>query len=73
MSVITLIYWVKCPVSVYVPKKLSLLINRPKHPVKVYVWAGISKKGATGVSIFKRTIDSKRYVYERAAAGIAPI
>lgn len=25
---------------------------RPKHPVKVHVWAGISKKGATSVCIF---------------------
>ena len=26
---------------------------RPKHPVKVYVWAGISKKGATEVCTFE--------------------
>jgi len=22
---------------------------RPKHPTKVHIWAGISKKGATGI------------------------
>ena len=26
---------------------------RPKHPIKVHVWAGISKKGATGICIFE--------------------
>lgn len=26
---------------------------RPKHPIKVHVWAGISKKGATAVCIFE--------------------
>ena len=26
---------------------------RPKHPVKVHVWAGISKKGATEVCVFE--------------------
>jgi len=26
---------------------------RPKHPTKVHVWAGISKKGATGICIFE--------------------
>ena len=34
---------------------------RPKHPVKVHVWAGISKRGATGVCIFEGIMD--RYLY----------
>ena len=25
---------------------------RPKHPVKVHVWAGISKRGRTGICVF---------------------
>jgi len=25
----------------------------PKHPTKVHVWAGISKKGATGICVFE--------------------
>ena len=33
----------------------------PKHPVKVHVWAGISKKGATGVCIFEGKIDAILY------------
>jgi len=31
---------------------------RPKHPIKVHVWAGISKKGATGICIFEGTMDA---------------
>lgn len=34
---------------------------RPKHPIKVHVWAGISKKGATGVCIFEGIMDSQLY------------
>ena len=31
---------------------------RPKHPTKVHVWAGISKKGPTGICIFEGTMDA---------------
>ena len=34
---------------------------RPKHPIKVHVWAGISKKGATGVCIFEGKMDATLY------------
>ena len=34
---------------------------RPKHPVKVHVWGGISKKGATEVCIFEGTMDATLY------------
>ena len=27
--------------------------SRPKHPTKVHVWTGISKKGRTGICIFE--------------------
>ena len=30
---------------------------RAKHPVKVHVWAGISKKGRTGICIFEGIMD----------------
>lgn len=36
---------------------LLLLIFRPKHPVKVHVWAGISKHGRTGICIFDGIMD----------------
>jgi transposase len=34
---------------------------RPKHPVKVHVWAGISCRGATGVCIFDGIMDASMY------------
>ena len=34
----------------------------PKHAVKVNVWAGISKKGATSICIFDSIIDSTLYI-----------
>ena len=34
---------------------------RPKHPVKVHVWAGISKQGATEVCIFEGIMDAHLY------------
>ena len=35
---------------------------RPKHPVKVHVWAGISKQGRTGICIFDGTMDRFLFV-----------
>ena len=34
---------------------------RPKHPVKVHVWGGISKVGATEVCIFEGTMNATLY------------
>ena len=34
---------------------------RPKHPVKIHVWAGISKKGATKACIFEGIMDAPLY------------
>lgn len=34
---------------------------RPKHPTKVHVWAGISKKGATKVCIFEGIMAAPLY------------
>ena len=36
-------------------------VPRPKHPTKVHVWAGISKKGATGIYIFEGIMDAPLY------------
>ena len=35
---------------------------RPKHPVKVHVWAGISKKGPTPVCIFEGIMDAPLFI-----------
>jgi len=37
-------------------------IFRAKHPVKVHVWAGISRRGKTGVCIFEGTMDATLYI-----------
>ena len=34
---------------------------RPKHPVKVHVWAGISWRGATGVCVFDGIMNASMY------------
>jgi hypothetical protein len=33
-----------------------------KHTLKVHVWAGISKRGATKICIFGQTMDAPLYV-----------
>ena len=40
------------------PKKKKL---KPKHPVAVHVWAGISKHGATEICIFEGIMDADLY------------
>ena len=35
---------------------------KPKHPVKVYVWGGISKRGATKCIIFSDIMNAALYV-----------
>lgn len=35
------------------------LKGKPKHPVKVHVWAGISKKGPTQITIFEGNMDAQ--------------
>lgn len=36
-------------------------LSRAKHPVKVHVWAGISKRGPTGICIFEGIMDAPLY------------
>lgn len=38
-----------------------LLRPRPKHPAKIHVWAGISKKGATNLVLFQGNMTATRY------------
>ena len=35
---------------------------RAKHPVKVHIWAGISKRGRTGICIFEGIMDAPLYI-----------
>ena len=36
----------------------------PKHPLKVHVWAGISRRGPTDIVIFNGIMDAQFYTYE---------
>jgi len=40
----------------------AVLFYRPKHPLKLHVWAGISLKGPTNICIFEGVMDSELYV-----------
>ena len=40
----------------------TLYFCRPKHPVKVHVWAGISLRGPTKICIFEGNMDAVLYV-----------
>ena len=42
--------------------KPATLKPRPKHPIKLYVWAGISRKGPTSVAIFEGIMDAEFYI-----------
>ena len=35
---------------------------RPKHPIKVHVWASISRKGRTGICVFEGKMNAELYV-----------
>ena len=41
---------------------MLILSFRAKHPVKVHVWAGISKRGKTGICIFEGIMDASLYI-----------
>ena len=40
----------------------AVLKPRPKHPTKVHVWAGMSKKGKTLIVIFEGLMDATFYI-----------
>ena len=40
----------------------TIFSYRPKHPVKVHVWAGISMRGRTGICIFDGVMDAELYL-----------
>ena len=49
----------------------AVLKPRPKHPTKVHVWAGISKKGRTPIIIFEGIMDAAFYI-EVIREGLLP-
>ena len=38
------------------------LFYRPKHPVNVHLWGGVSNRGATKLYIFESTMNAEVYV-----------
>ena len=38
--------------------------GRPKHPYKVHIWAGISRRGATNIAVFTGIMESEFFVSE---------
>jgi len=49
------------------------LKGRPKHPLKVHVWGGISKRGATKLPSFDGIMDAEfYYVSEILSNGLLP-
>ena len=41
--------------------KMFIALSRAKHPIKIHVWAGISKRGPTGIYIFEGIMDALLY------------
>ena len=39
-----------------------ILSDRPKHPTKVHVWAGISARGRTGICIFEGIMNAELFI-----------
>ena len=61
-------HWRKC-FHKKMPRKLKF--NR-KHPPKMYVWAGISKRGATKIVLFSKIMTATRY-FDIRLATIVPL
>ena len=40
----------------------TVLSDRPKHPTKVHIWAGISKRGRTGICIFEGIMNAELFI-----------
>ena len=47
------------------------LKQRPKHPIKIHVWGGISKKGATRIIMFSGNMNAQR-LKRILEAGLVP-
>jgi hypothetical protein len=49
-------------VPVYLTIIPPYLYDRAKHPTKVHVWAGISKRGRTGICVFEGIMNAVLFV-----------
>ena len=48
------------------------IIPKPKHPLKVHVWVGISRKGSTGIVVFDGIMTSSYYTETILTHGLLP-
>ena len=48
------------------------IIPKPKHPLKIHVWAGISRKGTTSIVIFDGIMTSSYYTETILTHGLLP-
>ncbi|CAC5383315.1 unnamed protein product [Mytilus coruscus] len=48
------------------------VLPKPKHPLKVHVWAGISRRGTTSILIFENIMTSAFYINSILATGLIP-
>ena len=58
----------RCYCKKLTPRKVK---PRPKHPLKVHIWGGISKRGPTSVVIFTGIMTATRYT-QILEAGLLP-
>jgi len=47
--------------TMYKRNEPEILKGKPKHPLQLHVWAGISRRGATDIHIFTGKMDSMYY------------
>ncbi|VDI59762.1 Hypothetical predicted protein [Mytilus galloprovincialis] len=48
------------------------VLPKPKHPLKVHVWAGISRRGTTSILIFENIMTSVFYINSILMSGLIP-
>ncbi|CAG2247884.1 unnamed protein product [Mytilus edulis] len=48
------------------------VLPKPKHPLKVHVWAGISRRGTTSILIFENIMTSDFYINSILVTGLIP-
>ena len=48
------------------------VLPKPKHPLKVHVWAGISRRGTTRILIFEDIMDANFYINTILTTGLIP-
>ncbi|CAC5379419.1 unnamed protein product [Mytilus coruscus] len=48
------------------------VLPKPKHPLNVHVWAGISRRGTTSILVFENIMTSAFYINSILVSGLIP-